>query len=245
MKPEATTPENLAHELSECLGNVVVFKFLAHGFHWNVRGPQFHQFHELFSSVYEDADSAVDPLAENIRKLGFDAPYLLTDLVRLSEIQPRGISTNDPLELASALHAANNVVLECLVETFGCANALNEQGIANFLAERIDAHQKWRWQLGTIIGADSTRPSAQARFDLDDEPTNALGHDAPLDDAYATWGDPEQGIVIMASAHGVNPAILRAAYRRAVKASENPVERVTELAVKKYESRDADLLPRR
>lgn len=237
---EATTPENLAHELSECLGNVVVFKFLAHGFHWNVRGPQFQQFHALFSDVYEDADSSVDALAENIRKLGFDAPYLLTDLVRLSEITPRAISTNDPLELSSALHAANNVVLECLVETFDCANALNEQGIANFLAERIDMHQKWRWQLGTIIGADSTAPSTQARFDLDD--VENVQQVVLSDDV---WADPEAGIALMASAHGVNRAILRAAYRRAVSARENPVERVTELAVRKYDSRDADLLPRR
>ena len=32
-------------------------------------------------------------------------------------------------------------------KAFASANKANEQGIANFLAERDDMHKKWRWQL--------------------------------------------------------------------------------------------------
>lgn len=229
----AHTKPDLARDLSECLGNTVVFKFLAQGYHWNVRGPQFVQFHDLFGEIYEEAEGAVDHTAELIRVLGYDAPYLLTDLAKLSEIEPRGISSNDPLELAAALYAANNVVLECLNKTFACADGCNEQGIADFVAGRIDAHQKLRWQLGTIIGADSTTPSMTAPDTGDDF--------LPTSD----WTEPEEMLVMLASAHGVNAAVLRASYRRAIEAGENPAERVTELAQKKYDSRDADLLPRR
>jgi DNA-binding ferritin-like protein len=41
----------------------------------------------------------------------------------------------------------NDGVLETLVKTFHDAIDADEQGIANFLAERIDMHEKWRWQL--------------------------------------------------------------------------------------------------
>jgi len=236
----------LATCLTKSLGDTVVFKFLAHGYHWNVRGKHFSEFHSKFEEIYTDADEAIDPLAENVRKLGYDAPYLLTDYAALSDIEPRSVSANDPVELAAALYAANNVVLQNLVTAFDRADECNEQGVANFLAERIDSHQKWRWQLGTITGADATQMTGQPGMldqapiviDVTAEPTGYQGDDLGLE-------NPEMFLSILASAHQVNTAVLRASYRRAVKAGENPVARVTELAAKKYQSRDADLLPRR
>lgn len=232
----------LAQDLTKSLGDAVVFKFLAHGYHWNVRGKDFPQFHDKFAEIYEDADSAVDPLAESVRKLGFDAPFLLTDLAALSDIEPRPVSANDPVELSAALHAANNVVLQNLGRAFDCANSCNEQGIANLLAERIEAHQKWRWQLGTVTGADSTQMTGQPGT-LDQGPIEIVITDEPQYEM--PMDDPEMFLSILASAHQVNTAVLRASYRRAVKDGENPVARVTELATRKYDSRDADLLPRR
>lgn len=233
-----TTPDKLAYHLTACLSDAVVFKLLAQGYHWNVRGLNFPQFHEMFGAVYEDAESAVDPLAESVRKLGFDAPYLLHDLADLSNVEPRQTATNDPEELAAALHAANNAVLQDLRAAFDCANALNEQGIANLLAERIEAHQKWRWQLGTVVGADSTQMTGLAG-ELNETPVVVEVLDLP------EYGDPEMMLSVLASAHQVNTAVLRAAYRRGVQAGEDPAARAAALATLKYDSRDADLLPRR
>ena len=39
-----------------------------------------------------------------------------------------------------------------LTEVYDIANKLNEQGICNFIAERIDMHQKWSWQLKSTLG---------------------------------------------------------------------------------------------
>jgi len=38
-------------------------------------------------------------------------------------------------------------MLNDLRKAFDIANQANEQGIANFIAERIDMHAKWDWQL--------------------------------------------------------------------------------------------------
>jgi hypothetical protein len=39
-----------------------------------------------------------------------------------------------------------------LNNSFATANSANEQGIANFIAERIDSTQKWMWQLRSSVG---------------------------------------------------------------------------------------------
>lgn len=147
---------DLAKHLAICLGSTVLSKFIAHGYHWNVKGIEFSQMHDFFSEIYEDYDSAIDPLAENIRKLGYDAPYLLTDFVELSSIPEPTRITSDASAMLLSLYEINNALHECIKKAFNVANNCNEQGIANFLAERIDMHQKWSWQLRSSLKMDAS-----------------------------------------------------------------------------------------
>jgi HK97 family phage prohead protease len=151
-EPDAPeTKQDLEMRLRDLLGDVVTFKFLAHGFHWNVRGINFSQFHEFFGEIYEDADGSIDPIAENIRKLNFDAPFRLQDFIESAdELEPT--DSSDPLEMSRSLYMANEDVRESIVHALACADELSEQGIVNFLAERQDMHSKWQWQLRAIVG---------------------------------------------------------------------------------------------
>ena len=145
------TKEGLAAELAELLGDVVTFRFIAQGFHWNVAGINFQQYHDLFQEIYEDAESSIDPIAENIRKLNFDAPFRMTDFMcNLAEMQIP--DTNDPMLMSQILYVANEQLRVCIVKAFTLADAIAEQGIANFMAERLDMHSKWQWQLRAIVG---------------------------------------------------------------------------------------------
>lgn len=148
----------LAEKLSVLLADVVAYRAIAQGYHWNVKGPEFTQFHAFFQELYEDADSSVDPIAENIRKLGFDAPFTLEDFVSLSclEVAPAG---SEPITMCLRLYQINTYLRDCLNAGFNIADDIGQQGIADFLAGRIDMHDKWLWQLGTITGIDSTQIS--------------------------------------------------------------------------------------
>jgi starvation-inducible DNA-binding protein len=143
--------EDLGKKLAHLLSDVVSFGLLAQGYHWNVKGINFHQFHSLFAEIYEDADGSIDPLAENIRKLGYDAPYMITDFAEmtcLSEERQYG----DPVAMVTSLARTNQILIDCLNESFTIASNCNQQGIADFLAGRIDMHQKWQWQLESTLG---------------------------------------------------------------------------------------------
>jgi starvation-inducible DNA-binding protein len=145
-----TGDQAVAECLADSMGNAVVLYFKAHGHHWNVMGPDFSQFHEFFSNIYEDVYSSIDPLAENMRKLGAMAPFRLTEFMALSSTEDANCGCS-ALMMCADLRAANEVMLASLNDCFAAANAANQQGIANFIAERIDMHQKWAWQLNAHL----------------------------------------------------------------------------------------------
>ena len=143
--------ELLAGKLTKLLGTTVVFKFFVQGAHWNVKGKDFNEFHDFFGEIYKDAEEATDELAELIRQLDYDAPFMLQDLAMVSQVQP-GACESDCVSFTQEIANCNTVIIDCFKDAFDCAaNVCNEQGIANFLAERIDAHMKLQWKLRATL----------------------------------------------------------------------------------------------
>lgn len=156
---------DLARQLNDCLANVASFYFRAHAAHWNVMGDDFVQMHDLFGEVASDAYGSLDPLAENIRKIDAFPISSLADLASKSEITPKDTPDTDAQELLTELVSLNDGVIKCMNETFAAATRANEQGIANFLADRIDMHQKWRWQMKASIDTETEAPDATEQMD--------------------------------------------------------------------------------
>jgi len=136
----------LADSLKILLASNFAYYIKAQGFHWNVEGPDFGELHDFFQGIYEDAYSAIDPTAEYIRYLGEYAPASFERYVELTQIAGQTKIPRARLMLEE-LHANNDQMIDILNSCFAEANESNEQGIANFIAERLSAHGKYRWQL--------------------------------------------------------------------------------------------------
>lgn len=136
----------LTKTLKSLLGDAVTLYFQVHGYHWNVEGQDFSQYHSLFEAIYEDVYSSVDPIAENIRKLNDYAPLTLQKFIDLRTLDFKDVEPN-PKAMAKELIKSNEAFIKQLNDAFDVATKENQQGIANFLAERIDMHHKWAWQL--------------------------------------------------------------------------------------------------
>ena len=135
------------YSLRKSVSDALIMYSHAHGYHWNVRGDDFAVYHSLFGDIYEDVFGSVDPLADYIVKLGGVAPRRITDAIAYGALQDAVVDSVDPQFMVQALAKDNDVVLGTLNTAFQDATNANQQGLANFLAERIDKHQKWAWQL--------------------------------------------------------------------------------------------------
>jgi starvation-inducible DNA-binding protein len=65
----------LISALKKLQANSVVFYNTAHGFHWNVEGPLFTQYHTFFEEIYSDVYATIDTISEWLRKFDVQAPY--------------------------------------------------------------------------------------------------------------------------------------------------------------------------
>ena len=124
--------------------------YKAHAFHFNVEGPDFPQYHAFLGDFYSEIYETVDKIGEYIRTLDSYTPSTLSRLVELSVIQEQPLIPRAELMMAE-LYQDNAVMLELLNRIFASCETENEQGIANFIAERIDAHGKHGWMLRSIL----------------------------------------------------------------------------------------------
>lgn len=167
--------------LKQGISDSFTMYFRAHAYHWNVKGPDFHEYHSFFAAIYEDIYGSIDIWAENIRKLGADAPQSLAEIGMPSRIDDVHVS-GDPMEMTAALYDANEVVIQAINTAFQIATEINEQGIADFLAARDDMHKKWRWQMGAILNlsgapAEPMPQNAPAPFEEEKEVEEELVDD--------------------------------------------------------------------
>ena len=172
---------DLNEELTELLADVFSFYLRAHGAHWNVVGADFAEYHKLFQKIYEDVYESVDPLAENLRKLGAKAPFQLTQFLTLRTLEDATAVSQDPRALAMDLLTANDILLDEISDAFDCATAYGQQGVANFLAGRMDQHQLWKWQLSASLGLEVAVPNPDP---VDDQ---GIDEDDMEDESGETW----------------------------------------------------------
>lgn len=188
-----TEVADLPEELKELLADVVVFYFRAHGAHWNVKGSDFSEYHALFNEIYEDVYGSIDPIAENLRKLGSLAPFRLSEFAMMSELVD-AVPGQDPMALARDLLNANDIVLDQISDSFDCATMCGQQGIANFLADRMDKHQFWKWQLTASLGEEVTQPQPDPLNDqgVDEDDVEEIDEQPMLDSLMGAYSaDPE------------------------------------------------------
>jgi starvation-inducible DNA-binding protein len=126
------------------------FYIKVHSFHWNVEGPDFYEYHKLFEEIYEEVYGAVDPFAENVRKLGGYMPASYHTLNMLTKIEDENQVPNLQQMIQELLLDSEKIQI-VLKKNYDLAEAAREHGLSNFLAERMDAHRKHAWFLRSSI----------------------------------------------------------------------------------------------
>jgi starvation-inducible DNA-binding protein len=126
------------------------FVLKAQNFHWNVEGPDFLQYHELFGKIYEEVYGSIDTFAEQIRALGGYAPGSFQKFSMLSQVEDEN-NILDKTAMTAELLEDSLKIAKILKLTFQRSEEFNEYGFSDFIAGRLDAHRKHQWMLRSSL----------------------------------------------------------------------------------------------
>ena len=143
----------LLSSLQALLGNTYVMYFKTHSYHWNVEGINFPQYHDFFGDLYDDVYGSIDNIAENIRKLDAYAPISLADVISKATIAEDVTKPLSVTEMLQNTLTVNTYMIDSLNIVFSYAQLNNKQGLCNFIADRLDTHEKHEWQLKAALKA--------------------------------------------------------------------------------------------
>ena len=142
----------LSDDLKVLLASSYSYQLKAHYFHWNVEGSDFAQLHEFFGQLYQEVFNSIDMAAEVIRQLDEYAPGSFDRFRSLSIVDGQVKVPRARLMLAELLEDTNKMV-DLTKRIFKVAVEENQEGIADFIAGRIDAFAKHAWMLRSFLKA--------------------------------------------------------------------------------------------
>ncbi|GGI92778.1 Dps family protein [Legionella impletisoli] len=138
---------DLVKKLSVLLADTYALYLKTQNYHWHVKGPQFKSLHELFEMQYRELAEAVDEVAERILIKGHNAPATFGQYEQLKTLK-NGDSNSTANEMVTELANDHGQLVKDLYKAMDMAQSDNDEGTVNLLANRIEAHEKYRWMLG-------------------------------------------------------------------------------------------------
>lgn len=141
---------DLDSALQQLFATNFVAYYRAHVAHVNVVGRNFQSDHKMLGKVYEDLQSAIDPIAEIIRTRSAFMPMSLNQVLNNSDIEDSDVegSADDLLSLVledqlELIEQYRQVIIEAEAE--GAAE------IANYAQDRLLKHDTYIWQLRSTL----------------------------------------------------------------------------------------------
>jgi starvation-inducible DNA-binding protein len=143
----------LVDHLNLLLANYQIHYQKLRGFHWNVRGHDFFTLHIKFEELYNNAQIAIDELAERVLTLGKSPYSTYSDYIEVSsikEIKTDGLSAEKMVE--AILEDFNKLIeLEREVIENATQNA-GDEGTADMIIGFLRFKEKTSWMLRAWVG---------------------------------------------------------------------------------------------
>lgn len=134
--------------LNKVLADGNVFYIKLRKFHWNLKGPDFLELHELFESQYTALEMAIDEVAERISTLGGIADGTMSEFIQNSQIKetPGKIPTNQ--EMLKELVGDHEKIIKSLRKYIESSESkYGDAGTADFLTGLMTDHETMAWKL--------------------------------------------------------------------------------------------------
>lgn len=138
----------LIDEMNTLLSNYQLYYQKLRNFHWNVRGENFFELHELFEKFYKDAQLKIDAIAERIQTLKYRPLSLLRRYLERAEIEEIDDFLDDR-QMVNNLLADQQILIKNMKRAFHRAEAADDYATMQLMQTNLLGLEKFSWMLDT------------------------------------------------------------------------------------------------
>ncbi len=145
--------ELIVKTLNTLLSDEFVLYTKTRDYHWNVRGPRFHQLHEFFESQYEQLDELMDEVAEKVRQFGGNSLGRMADFLEHARIKEArsGVAAEDEM-ISDLVNNHETIIKATRADIDTAADEWKASDAADFLTSVLQEHLKMAWMLRAHLG---------------------------------------------------------------------------------------------
>ena len=134
-------------ELNKLVADAFALYVKTKNFHWHMSGPHFRDYHVMLDEQADQIFSAIDPLAERVRKLGGKTLRSISHIAELSRIKDDDREFVAPVEMLQELIADNKAVAAHMRATHKVCDDNDDVASASLLEVYIDETERRTWFL--------------------------------------------------------------------------------------------------
>lgn len=143
--------QKITNILNDDLADEYVVLTKTRNYHWNVEDPRFNDLHKFFEEQYELLSAAVDEIAERVRAVGGRTRATLKEFINSSQIREDIGSYPNADTMLGNLLSDHETIIKTLRKNINECQELNDEGTANFLTDKMEAHEKMAWMLRSFL----------------------------------------------------------------------------------------------
>ena len=143
--------QKIANILNDDLSDEYVLLTKTKNYHWNVEDPRFNDLHKFLDEQYQQLSAAVDEIAERVRAVGGRTRATLKEFINSSQIREDVGSYPNADTMLGNLLSDHETIIKTLRKNINECQELNDEGTANFLTDKMEAHEKMAWMLRSFL----------------------------------------------------------------------------------------------
>lgn len=144
--------DKLIEQMKVVLADSFAMYLKAQGYHWNVEGEYFPYLHDFFGDIYGEVYGSIDTTAEQIRQIQGRAIHTLLEFDKYRTVNDKSVEVSTDCDaMLKDLFTANQQILVSLMKAYELSSKENEDGLSNYLQDRMMAHKKHAWMLRSTL----------------------------------------------------------------------------------------------
>jgi starvation-inducible DNA-binding protein len=159
--PESVRTSSIAI-LNQTLADLSAITMQLKSAHWNVKGQEFYQLHELFEDLIEEFDEYIDEVAERVSALGGRPPGTAREVAGNTTIPALPRQTVEGMALVAELADRLAILDANLYEQLELVTGQNDLDTADLVNEVSRAVAKSLWFLEAHLQGQPTGAGGQA-----------------------------------------------------------------------------------